>query len=420
MPIWRAVSSLENTDLDVRDYCSSFFRSCGPSSLGYHIQVTEKATPRSVLSRDLRFNDPADDLQGPPTLPFLGNVHQLPKRGIHFKYLEWARKYGGIFSLKIGSSDDSIIVLSSDKVGTDLMDKRAAVTSNRPKVYAVGELAFRNNHLLFMSADQRLRLRRKMISKIATEARCDADHVPLIEAEATQFLRDICLYPEHMMEHAPRYSNSISMALAYHSRTPRHDTKHMLGLEHLNNGFLELAEIGATPPVDWLPILKYVPERFFNNWKTRALKLRENLLDLYMPLRHRAQKRREAVGSTPSLYDAIRDQKLDMTDEEIDFFLGNLLEGGTDTVATTTLVFFQAMINFPDIQAAAKKQIDEVFGETEIPQWNDIRDKLPLITQIVKECLRWRPPVPASVPHALSEGDYFFLLFCPKHQALCH
>ena len=250
-----------------------------------------------------------------------------------------------------------------------------------------------------------------MISKIATEARCDADHVPLIEAEATQFLRDICLYPEHMMEHAPRYSNSISMALAYHSRTPRHDTKHMLGLEHLNNGFLELAEIGATPPVDWLPLLKYVPERFFNNWKTRALKLRENLLDLYMPLRHRAQKRREAVGSTPSLYDAIRDQKLDMTDEEIDFFLGNLLEGGTDTVATTTLVFFQAMINFPDIQAAAKKQIDEIFGETEIPHWNDIRDKLPLITQIVKECLRWRPPVPASVPHALSEGNYFLHSF---------
>ncbi|KAL3450552.1 cytochrome P450 2D18 [Aspergillus insuetus] len=352
---------------------------------------------------------------GPPTLPFLGNVHQLPRRGIHFRYFEWAKKYGGIFSLKIGSFGESIIVLSDDKIGTTLMDKRAAVTSDRPQVYAVGQLAFRNNHLLFMKADQRLRARRALISKIATEARCDADHVPLIEAEATHFLRDICLYPEHMMEHAPRYSNSIVMALAFHSRTPRHDTKHMLDLEHLNNGFLELAEIGATPPVDWLPILKHVPEGLFGNWKSKALQLRKDLLALYVPMREKAQKRREAVGSTPSMYDAIRDQqdKLQMSNEEIDFLLGNLLEGGTDTVATTTLVFFQAMINFPEIQVAARKQVDEVCSETEIPTWAH-KDRLPIVTQIVKECLRWRPPVPASVPHALSKDETYEGMHLPK------
>lgn len=354
-----------------------------------------------------------------------------------YRYFEWAKKYGGIFSLKIGSGGDSIIVLSSDKYGTAILDKRAAVTSDRPETYAVGKLAFRNNHLLFMKADQRLRLRRKLIAQVVTETRCDADHMPFINAEATQFLHDICKYPEHMMEHAPRYSNSIVMALgksvpeaflrlyfkkdssrfslAFYGRTPRYDDKHMLELEHLNNGFLELAEIGATPPVDWLPFLKYVPERLFGNWKSRAIQLRKNLLDLYAPLREKAQKRRDAIGSTPSMYDNIRDQqdKLNLSDEEIDFLLGNLLEGGTDTVATTTLVFFQAMINFPEVQAAAQKQIDEVVSDTEIPGWGH-RDKLPIVTQIVKECLRWRPPVPASVPHALSKSMYFKLEICPK------
>jgi len=179
----------------------------------------------------------------------------------------------------------------------------------------------------------------------------------------------------------------------------------MLDLEHLNDGFLELAEIGATPPVDWLPILKYVPERLFGNWKSRALQLRQDLLNLYVPLREKAQKRRETTGSTPSMYDTIRDQedKLKLSNEEIDFLLGNLLEGGTDTVATTTLVLFQAMINFPEVQIAAQKQIDAVCSETQIPTWAD-RDKLPIVTQLVKECLRWRPPVPASVPHALCKG----------------
>ncbi|KAI1261850.1 cytochrome P450 2D18 [Xylariaceae sp. FL1019] len=345
---------------------------------------------------------------GPPTIPFLGNVHQLPRRGIHFSYFDWAKKYGGLFSLKIGSLGDSIIVISNDKIGTTLLDKRAAITSDRPETYALGRLAFRNNHLLFMRSDQRLRLRRKLIAQMVTESRCDADHIPLIEAEATQFLRDICQYPEHMMEHAPRYSNSIVMALAFHSRTPRHDTRHMLDLEHLNNGFLELAEIGATPPVDWLPFLKYVPERLFGNWKSRSLRLRDDLLRLYAPLRQKAQARRDAVGATPSIYDAIRDQqdKLNMTDEEIDFLLGNVLEGGTDTVATTTLVFFQAMINFPAVCNAAQDQVDQAFGDTAIPRWHDL-EKIPIVTQIVKECLRWRPPVPASVPHSMAKDEEY-------------
>lgn len=129
------------------------------------------------------------------------------------RYAEWAKMYGGIFSLKIGSSGSSIIVLSSDKHGTALLDKRASITSDRPEVYAVGKLAFRNNHLLFMKSDQRLRLRRKLLSQAVTETRCDNDHITFIDAEATQFLHDICKYPENMMEHAPRYSNSIAMAL---------------------------------------------------------------------------------------------------------------------------------------------------------------------------------------------------------------
>lgn len=179
----------------------------------------------------------------------------------------------------------------------------------------------------------------------------------------------------------------------------------MLELEQLNNGFLELAEIGATPPVDWLPFLKYVPERFFGNWKSRALQLRKKLLDLYAPMREKAQKRRDTIGPAVSVFDSIRDQqdKIKLSNEEIDFLLGNLLEGGTDTVATTTLVFFQVMINFPEVQAAAQKQVDELFDETQIPTWAD-RDRIPIVMQIVKECLRWRPPVPASVPHAMSKG----------------
>lgn len=40
---------------------------------------------------------------GPPTIPVLGNLHQIPKKGAHHQFTAWARKYGGIYSLKLGT-----------------------------------------------------------------------------------------------------------------------------------------------------------------------------------------------------------------------------------------------------------------------------------------------------------------------------
>lgn len=42
---------------------------------------------------------------GPPTVPLLGNLHQIPKKGAHFQFTQWARQYGGIYSLKLGTGN---------------------------------------------------------------------------------------------------------------------------------------------------------------------------------------------------------------------------------------------------------------------------------------------------------------------------
>ncbi|KAI8625857.1 cytochrome P450 [Xylariaceae sp. FL1651] len=64
------------------------------------------------------------------------------------------------------------------------------------------------------------------------------------------------------------------------------------------------------------------------------------------------------------------------------------------------------MIYFPEVRIAAQNQVDKAFGDTEIPRWQDM-EKIPIVTQTVKECLRWRPPVPASVPHAMARDEEY-------------
>ena len=57
--------------------------------------------------------------------------------------------------------------------------------------------------------------------------------------------------------------------------------------------------------------------------------------------------------------------------------------------------FMLAMTLFPDIQKRAQAEIDIVVGDGRLPSFED-RERLSFVEAIVKEVLRWRPPVPVS------------------------
>lgn len=72
---------------------------------------------------------------GPPTLPVLGNILDFPTRHAHFKFTEWSKTYGEIFSLKIAG--ETMVVLNSGRATRDVLDSKgnALVTADRPALY---------------------------------------------------------------------------------------------------------------------------------------------------------------------------------------------------------------------------------------------------------------------------------------------
>ncbi|PVH97443.1 cytochrome P450 [Periconia macrospinosa] len=68
---------------------------------------------------------------GPPTLPLIGNLHQIPSEKRHLQFQKWALEYGPIYSLILGTK--VIIVLNSDVAFKELVDRRGAVYSSRPE-----------------------------------------------------------------------------------------------------------------------------------------------------------------------------------------------------------------------------------------------------------------------------------------------
>ncbi|KAI9371723.1 cytochrome P450 [Aspergillus egyptiacus] len=340
----------------------------------------------------------------PPCLPIIGNLHQIPRTGAHLKFTEWAAVYGPIFSLKMGSQ--TAVILNSPYMVKQLVDKQSAVYSNRPKSWIADNLVFHNDHLMFLDPDARWRRGRRLYHKFFNETLCENSHHHLQNAEATQLLRDIASTPDKFMSHIKRFTNSIIMSLVTGIRTPTPSAAHMKSLYAVLDGISEIFEMGATPPVDIFPFLTWIPESLFNNYKARSATLAQTMDSVYGPLVERVLSRREKAGaqSKDSYLDMIFDQQetLQLTRHEIDLMLGNLLEGGSDTTAITTIAFIQAMALYPEVQKEAQTAIDQAIGEERTPTWEDFH-RLPYVVMVVKETMRWRPVMPTAFPHATSK-----------------
>ena len=194
----------------------------------------------------------------------------------------------------------------------------------------------------------------------------------------------------------------------YGIRSATVDTPHLVKLFELMEGFSEIMEPGSTPPVDIFPILKYLPESLFGNWRTRARDVGKKMDTLYGKMVSQVMKRRLASGSAGSFLDGILDKqdKLNLTRDEMNFLCGVLLEGGSDTSSSIIIAFIHAMIKYPNVQKKAQAEIDQIVGQSRSPLWSDYA-KLPYIAMVVKETMRWRPVVPLGFPHASSEGKSY-------------
>lgn len=72
----------------------------------------------------------------------------MPKRNAHLQFEKWAREYGPVYSLMLGTK--CLIVLSSDEAVKDLLDKKSGIYSDRQEMYIGQELCSGNLRLLMM------------------------------------------------------------------------------------------------------------------------------------------------------------------------------------------------------------------------------------------------------------------------------
>ncbi|KAI1824706.1 cytochrome P450 oxidoreductase [Xylaria intraflava] len=341
---------------------------------------------------------------GPPTRPIVGNEHLIPKSNAHFIFTEWAKKYGGIYTLK--RFTNTTFIISDPQMIKELLDKKSSLYSHRPDSY-VGRLITQGDHLLLMQYGEEWRRIRKLIHQYFMEPMCEKQHIHLQNAEATQLMYDYLVAPHNHMDHPKRYSNSITNSLVFGIRTKTTRDEYLTRLFAILNDWSEILEFGATPPVDSFPLLKLVPEVLLGRWKSRAISVGNRMTDLYTQVLNQVKKRRENGLNRGSFMDRVLDQneKNGLTQSQLQFLGGVLMEGGSDTSSSLILAMIRAMTQFPEVQKRAQEEIDAAVDGSRSPTWEDF-PKLPYINMMIKESHRWRPVSPLGVSHAVAEDDW--------------
>jgi hypothetical protein len=72
----------------------------------------------------------------------------MPTRDAHLQFQKWAREYGPVYSLMLGTK--VLIVLSSDVAVKDLLDKKSSTYSDRQDMYIGQTLCSGGLRLLMM------------------------------------------------------------------------------------------------------------------------------------------------------------------------------------------------------------------------------------------------------------------------------
>lgn len=347
---------------------------------------------------------------GPPTVPILGNAHQIPQTGLGKKFLGWAKEYGSIYSLKVFNA--TMIVIADRKAVYELLDKKGSIYSERPRL-EVPLYMSRGCHMTFEQTTPEWREKRTVVTRNLNPKNLDEKHFRVQEAESTVFLNNLLKDPDRIFDYARLYASSVAAILTWGFRAKDLSSFFYQQFYDFVDQWLAAIEPGANPPVEAMPIFWYLP----GAWKKRASHVR-SLMDSTWSAARKMVDQRRSVGD---VRDAMIDVKLEeyekigwpLSQYAFQNLFGELLEAGADTTANMILTIILAVTKYPEVQARAQKELDEACGIERMPLFSDF-DRLPYINCIIKEALRWRPTSDLGIPHRLSKDDEYRGMLLPK------
>ncbi|KAF8817273.1 putative cytochrome P450 monooxygenase [Phlegmacium glaucopus] len=347
---------------------------------------------------------------GPPTKPFLGNIHLFPPAFPQVQFSQWAKDYGDVFSIKLLNS--TMVIISSPSAMKAFLDKRGSTTGGRPLSH--NSLAAGGFHMALESMDTGVWKRgRKAIHTFLTPEAIEG-YLPKQQAEYIQLLHDLLLQPDDLYTHVKRATASSMTTLLYGQRYPTYKGSvpetYFEGIKLFN----EICDVSAYPPIELFPWVQYIP-RWLAPWTKHCDHAKAVRRNLYFSLFEECERNLDAGNTTGSYIEKVlmNQEELGMTRDEIAWLGGVLMDAGGETTASTMQSFILSLLAYPKCQRRAQEEIDSVIGPDRMPTLADY-ENLPYVRALVSESHRFRPLLPIGLPHLVTEDTPYKNYVVPK------
>jgi len=300
---------------------------------------------------------------------------------------------------------------------SDMVEKRSAIYSDRSIMPMMELMDLTNWVIPLLPYGDKWRSYRKLFHEML--------HSPVAEdfdnhryKHVHNFLWRLLNSPENFMDDAAFMAGALIMSITYGLDIQSADDPDLKATVDGWDG-LRAAVMPGSFLVDAFPLLRYVPSWFpGGGFQTIAKRARKNMADSISGSMSRAKEivksgeghRQSMVSSCLSRLDYLEQEGYNET--SIRDVAGGMFLGSTDTVTTSLLAFFLAMVFNPHVMKKAQEELDHVVGHERLPEFSDM-EHLPYLNALVKEVLRWNPPAPLGMAKRLIQDDTYNGYFIP-------
>ncbi|KAF8587791.1 cytochrome P450 [Ramaria rubella] len=345
---------------------------------------------------------------GPPGLPIIGNVKDMPTYHQWETFSDWAHKYGDLVYIKVLGV--SIVIVNSMAIAQDLFEKRSSLYSDRYSFPMMMLMGWDYNFALMKYGSQHRLYRKAFLRNFHKTA--VKELYPIQTKWTWDLLSRLKESPDKFASHVHHYAGAVIIHAVYGIQVLPEGDPYMETARKAMAAVEEAANPGSFF-IDFLPILKYVPEWVPGaGFKTKARHWKVAITDLAeIPYRF-VQRSLDAGAAVPSITAAMlakysRDGSISPEDEKVIRATGAVAFGaGSDTTSVALTWFVMAMVLYPEVQRKAQEELDNVLGMDRLPTFQN-REQLPYINAICKEIQRWNPIAPLGLAHAVSRDDIY-------------
>nr|BAF58168.1 cytochrome P450 1A2 [Pusa sibirica] len=364
---------------------------------------------------------------GPWGWPLLGNVLTLRKNP-HLALSRLSQRYGDVLQIHIGSTP--VLVLSGLDTVRQALVRQGEDFKGRPNLYSFTLIT--NGQSMSFSPDSgpvwaaRRRLAQNALESFSIASDPGSSSSCYLEEHVSKEAEALLSRLQEQMAEVGQFDpyNQVLLSVAnvigamcFGQHFPQ-SNEEMLSLIKSSNDFVETASSGN--PVDFFPILQYMPNPALQRFKAFNQKLVQFLQKIVQEhyqdfdessiqditgalLKHNEKGSRAGGGHIPH--------------EKIVSLINDIFGAGFEPITMAISWSLIYLVTNPEIQRKIQEELDTVTGRARQPRLSD-RPQLPYMEAFILEVFRHTSFVPFTIPHSTTRDTTLKGFYIPKERCV--